>query len=148
MERYEIEEMIHDGVKIQLATWSDPKNKLLLRTSHPDIIRNGEDWLSYNSEGEQAKYKRIKMSATVEQQRLAIKVMDWLTFCCKRHPLARRKIIKAIVMLRCLKMNDRSYGLRELAKQLGWMGVKVSHTTVKKYYDAAIDDLYYHLNRS
>lgn len=148
MERYEIEEKIHDGVKIQIATWSNPKNKLLMRTSHPDIIRTGDDWLSYNSDSEQAKFKRMKMSATVEQQKLAIQVMDWLTFCCRRYVGTHKKVVKSIVMLRCLHMGDRSYGFRELAKQLSWMGVKISHTTVRTRYNKALDDLYYHLNRS
>ncbi len=148
MEKYEIEEKIHEGVKVQIATWSNPMNKLMLRTSHPDIVRNDTDWLSYNSDGEQSKFKRMKMSATVEQQRTAVQVMDWLTYCSRRHVGIQKKIVKSIVMLRCLHMGDRSYGYRELAKQLSWMGVKISHTTVKRRYDAAMDDLYYHLNRS
>jgi hypothetical protein len=148
MEKYEIEEKIHEGVKIQIATWENPLNKLRMKTSNREIIRDESDWLSYNSEGEQAKYKRMKMHATIEQQRLAVQVMDWLSYCARRESLVRQKTVRSIVALRCLNMGDRSYGFRELAKQLSWMGVKISHMTVKRLYDRAMDDLYFHLNRS
>lgn len=148
MDKFEIIEKIHDGIHVQMATWPSPMSKLMMRTSHPDVVRNEADWISYNSDAEQAKFKRMKMSATAEQQKLAEQVMDWMTYASRRAPIHQKKVIKAIVSLRCLRMNDSSYGFRELAKQLSWMGIKMSHMTVKRRFDLAIDDLWHHLNRS
>ncbi len=145
-----IEQVIQDGMIVQLATWPSPLTPLKnaeKSKGQPEFCRTLEkEWLYYNSEVAQAKVHYHKMAATIEQQRTALLAMDWLTLAARRYKPGRPKgAIRAIVGLRCLHRDDASYGWRKISKALRDMGVSMSHLTVMRRYDLAIEDLMYML---
>ncbi len=146
MDRYDIEMKLQEGINVQLKTWRSPLSELYSSRSkgQPEFIRTLDtSFYSYGSDAEQAKFSKNKMSATVEQQKLAIEVMDLITYACKRHNGNQKKIMRGIIMLKIMNLDNSCYGYRQIANVLKGLNVKMSHMTVRKRYLTAIDDLIY-----
>ena len=143
MDRETIEIRIQEGLRIQLMTWKSPLSELHSNRSkgQPEFIRNLDDNFYAYDNDEQEKSRLNKMSATFEQQRLAIEVMDLITYACKRHSGNKKAIVRAIISLRCTNLDNPSFGYGEISKCLKNMGIKLSRTTIKRRYDTAMDDL-------
>lgn len=149
MDRETIEMTLHEGLRIQIMTWKSPMSELHSNRSkgQPEFIRNLDtSFYSYDSDAEQAKLRVNKIAATFEQQRLAIEVMDLITYACKRHNGKNKAIMRAIISLRCLNLGNPSFGFGEISKQLKNFGIKISRSTVRRRYNTALDDLYHKLN--
>lgn len=144
MNRQDIEVMIQEGLRIQRLTWKDPMSVLYSNRAQgqPEFIRNLDtSFYSYDSDAEQQKFYNNKIAATTEQQKLAVDVMDLITYACKRHSGNDKMIMRAIISLYCSNLDNPGYGFRKISKLLKAKNIKISYMTVKRRYDTAMDDL-------
>lgn len=146
MDRLEIEEIVCNAAKV-IATWPNPMSVLRYRNSMPDVVRSESDWLAYNTEGSRDNLF-VKFTPDSKQHQQAMDVLDWLSYCAKRYKPAAKPVIKAIVMLYCMNINNSHYGFRELSKELRGRGVKMGKDTVRRRYNQAMMDLEFALKRN
>lgn len=144
MNRETIELMLQEGIKVQMQTWRSPISELYSnRSKGQPLFERSLDpsFYSYDSDAERAKVTKNKMSATNEQQKLAIDVMDLITYACKRYNGNGKAIMRGIIMLRIMNLDTPSFGYGEIAKCLRGMNIKIGKTTIRRRYMTAIDDL-------
>ncbi len=146
MDRLELEERIYQATKV-ISTWSNPLAVLKCRSSMPEIIRDEiEDWLAYNTEGSRDNLY-VKFTADSKQHQQAIEVLDWISYSVRRFKPIEKPIIKSIIMLYCMNMNNSHYGFGQLSKDLRRRGVKMGKETIRKRYNLAMTDLAFALKR-
>ncbi len=124
----------------------NPIHKMRMKCSNPEIVRILEDWLDYNTDGARSKLiTRTRYSAADED--LADEAIGWLHRAARRYRQSRRPVIHGIIMLRIVNLYNPSYGFRSINRDLRKKNVKISHMTVKRWYDLALEDIYHYIRK-
>ena len=135
MDEDEVKLRLQEAVEI-IRNMPDEMRKLDYKSSMPEVIRSGKDWLEYNSQAAQDNFKNsARMRPTPRQMTEAMEVVNWIHYAVSKRPLEIRKVLVAIIFVHC-----GGAGFRTTAEAVHeYTGKKYSHTTCKLWFDQAVD---------
>ncbi len=136
--RHIILNRLHEATKV-VNSWPDPTSVMQYKCSLPDMVKD-DYWLSYNSEGTRADTLRVRFVPDPKQNSEAREVLEWIEHAGRRYDLKGKKQVKAILWIKGIYYYHR-FGYRRIADQLSVKGINMKHTTVKRLFDRAMEDI-------
>lgn len=137
MNQEEIKLRLQEAVEV-IRNMPDEMRKLGYKSSMPEIVRSGNEWIEYNNQAAQDRLKSsARMRPSPTQVTQAMEAVDWIHYAASKRPLEIRKVLVSIIFVHC-----NGAGFRTTAQAVyEYTNKKYSHTTCKLWFDQAINDM-------
>ena len=134
MDEKEIQARLENAVTVITAMPCELR-KMDIKSSIPEIVRSGDDWLAYNSPAAQDKlHASVRFRPTAQQIDDAMECMDWIRAIGASKSQSERRILVALIFIKSM-----GYGYRMTASMLlSKTGKNYSYGTCRNMFLAAL----------
>ncbi len=128
---------LEEAVEI-IRNMPDEMRKLDYKSTMPEIVRVGNEWIEYNNQAAQDRLRNsARMRPTPRQITEAMEVYDWIRYAASKRPLEIRKVVVAIIFV-----HGGGAGFRKTAEVVReCTGKAYSHETCRRWFDQAVNDI-------